>query len=200
MPTLIVETDEAIERARQKLEHAPALFHEAIVKNTNATVKSGRAKLVSLLWSAMAARWKTIIKRRVHYKPYNGEYAEVRLSNEPMQATSFKGKFSNGPYTVQVLKSGWNVVVPSAFKGRGIDNKLAIFSRDVNAPKKIQTVGHYKKNIGKMRSPTHKAAPITMTQVIQKRPEISENLRGFMAITFAAQMNRSVIAVVGGAR
>ena len=192
-----IQPSASVAAALSQLGRYPALMQQAIHKAIGRTVKSGRANLVRELSAQMAVRWKTIIKRRAKYKFFGPTSGEVRLTDEPMSATSFKGKFSNRGYTMQVMKDGYTVVIPSAFKGKGLDGKFSLFSRDENAASRRQMAGHYKKNIGKMRKPTHKVVPITMSQIVARKPEIVAKETAFLQAIFERQITKGVARALG---
>jgi hypothetical protein len=165
-----IEPDEASREALKRIEEFPALSKKVSERAVESTLRSGRRSLVNMLFAKMGIRWKTIAQRRAKYKKTGPTSGEIVLSDEPMQVTSFKGQWSGGAYIFDVLKSGMRVVVPHAFIGKNLKGKWTVFSRDASAGSREQAVGHYQKNIGKKRKPTHRAKPILMSDVVAKDP------------------------------
>lgn len=167
--TTIIEPDpETMRQFLKEMQAAPTIVRNSIPVAATRAVKVGRATLIGLLWRKLNLRWRTILQARVKYEPYRGDSAYLNILENPITPTSFKGNYSGGNYNLQVQKNGWTVVVPAAFKGKGLDGKLHIFER--TGEKRRQIAGHYKPNIGKMRRIVHAAAPIGMWEILQKFP------------------------------
>ncbi len=194
---MYIDTNSAIAQAEAQIGKFPALFAKAQGKAASATIKSGRTHLVALLWKSMGLRWKTVAKHYAKYQLTGNGSGKIELHDAPISPNSFKGKWSGRNYSLQVLKSGFTVVIPNAFKGKGVDGKFALFSRDMNAASVRQQVGHYTKNIGKLRKPTHKVKPIMMHQVIEKKPSIITDETEFLNATFTKQMTKATAAALG---
>jgi hypothetical protein len=199
----------AIADVERRLKGYPALLEDVIHKAIKTVNSTGRKHLVDRLMKILPVRWPTIIKRRVLYKRESPNVATITLYDEPIELTSFKGQWSNKNYVIEVVKGGMTVVVPNAFKGKSFtDNDsntghkgghplLAVFSRDVDAPSRRQTVGHYKGNIGRMRKPTHRARPIMMSTVLANKPDIIPDETAFLQKMFEKALTNGANRALG---